>query len=130
MRRDFSLLPDDEAFLVDYGLPYETINENGQWVLIHEFPTHGGYNHPTATIAIRLATGYPNAQLDMVFVCPPLARADGRPIGATGSKKTIAGKVYQRWSRHRTPANPWKPGTDDLGTHIHLIEDWFTREFD
>jgi len=131
LRRDFELLPDDERFLEDYGLPWETISDGSQWVLIHEFPSqHEGYVHENVTIAIRLETGYPNSALDMVYVKPALARKDGRQIGATQATQVISGKTYQRWSRHRTQQNPWKIGQDNVGTHIFLIEDWFAREFE
>lgn len=130
-RRDFDLLPEDEQFLEDYGLPWETVQDGSQWVLVHDFPSqHEGYNHATVTIAIRLETGYPNAQLDMVYVHPPLTRKDGRQIGATNATQVVAGIIFQRWSRHRTPNNPWRPGQDNLGSHIFLIEDWFAREFE
>ena len=131
LRRDFDLLPEDARFLDDYGLPWETVADGSQWVLVHQFPSqHEGYNHPTVTIAIRLETAYPNTELNMVYVHPTLARKDRRPIGAADVKQTIAGVVYQRWSRHRTAQNPWDPNQDGIGTHIFLIEDWFAREFE
>jgi hypothetical protein len=130
LRREFELLPEDRQFLEEYGLPWETIVDGSQWVLIHEFATREGYNHSRVTIAIRLETGYPNTELNMVYVFPALARKDGRGIGATEATQVIDGKTYQRWSRHRTGANPWKIGRDNLGTHVILIEDWFAREFE
>jgi hypothetical protein len=64
----------------------------------------------------------------MVYVYPPMARADGRGIGAlTGM--IIDGRPYQRWSRHRTNENPWRPGVDDIAAHLALVEEWFAREF-
>lgn len=130
-RRDFDLLPEDEQFLDDYGLEWETVLDGSQWVIINKFSSQDeGYNHPHVTIAIRLETGYPNTALDMVYVYPPLARRDGQPIGATQATQQIAGQVYQRWSRHRTAQNPWRPGHDGVGTHVFLIEDWFAREFE
>lgn len=129
LRRQFDLLPEDETVLNEYGLPWETVVDGSLWVLIHDFPTHEGYNHAKATIAIRLETGYPHTALDMVYVYPPLARKDGKPIGATQAVQQIEGEPFQRWSRHRTSENPWKVGQDSLGTHIILIEDWFEREF-
>ncbi|WP_425062036.1 E2/UBC family protein [Pyruvatibacter mobilis] len=130
-RRDFDLLPEDEKFLNEYNLPWETITDGSQWVLIHNFPSqHEGYNHGTVTIAIRLETGYPNTPLDMVYVDPPLARRDRQAIGATNAHQNIAGKTYQRWSRHRTAQNPWRPGEDGISSHVFLIEDWFAREFE
>lgn len=128
-RRDFELLPEDEKFLSEYGLPWDTVVDGSRWVLIHDFPTHEGYNHLNVTAAIRLETGYPNSALDMVYFYPALARNDGKQIGATQATQQIAGKSYQRWSRHRTPQNPWIPGQDSLGTHVLLVEDWLEREF-
>jgi len=130
LRRDFELLPEDWQFLEEYGHPWETIVDGSQWVLIHEFPTHEGYNHLKVTAAIRMETGYPNTELNMVYFNPPLARKDGRKIGATEAVQAIDGKNYQRWSRHRTQKNPWKIGRDGLGTHVILVEDWLQREFE
>ena len=130
LRRDFDLLPQDEKFLEEYGLPWETISDGSQWVLIHEFPTHDGYNHLRVTAAIRMETGYPNTELNMVYFFPALARKDGRAIGATQARQVIDGKTYQRWSRHRTAQNPWRPGVDGVDTHVFLIEDWLAREFE
>lgn len=129
-RRDFDLLPEDEEFLDHYGLHWETIIDGSQWVLIHGFPVPDGYNHATVTVAIRLETGYPDTALDMVYFFPALARKDGCAINATNAKQAINGQKFQRWSRHRTPANPWKAGFDSLGTHIILVEDWLDREFE
>lgn len=130
LRRQFDLLEKDRIFLDEYGLPWESIIDGSQWVLIHDFPTHEGYNHPSVTVAIRMETGYPNVELNMVYFFPALVRKDGRPIGATESTQPIEGKTYQRWSRHRTSQNPWKIGHDYIGTHIFLIEDWLAREFE
>ena len=130
LRRQFETLPQDKAFLEQYGLPWETVVDGSQWVLIHDFFTHDGYNYSKASIAVRLETGYPQAQLDMVYVNPALARKDGAKIPQTESRQRLDGKDWQRWSRHRTSANPWRPGEDSLETHVYLIEDWFTREFE
>jgi hypothetical protein len=129
LRRQFELLAEDDQFLKEYGLPWETIVDGSPWVLIHDFPTRGNYNHASVTAAIRMETGYPNTPLDMVYFSPALARPDGRVIGATESIQLIDGKPFQRWSRHRTPQNPWVAGRDNLGTHVILIEDWLEREF-
>ena len=129
LRRQFDLLPEDETFLNEYGLAWETVVDGSPWVLIHDFPTHCGYNHPRVTAAVRLETGYPQTALDMVYFFPALARKDGKAIGATQAVQQIDGKPFQRWSRHRTPSNPWKVGQDNLGSHVILIEDWLEREF-
>ena len=130
LRRQFDLLPEDQKFLDDYGLLYETVVDGSMWVLIHDFPTPDGYNHRKVTVAVRLETGYPVTGLDMVYFSPALQRTDGQTIGQSDVQQVIAGVTYQRWSRHRTDVNPWKPGVDDLGNHIFLIEDWLEREFE
>lgn len=130
VRRDFDLLPQDQKFLDDYGLVWETILDGSQWLLIHNFPVPQGYTHLLVTVAIRLETGYPDTALDMVYFYPPLARKDGRKIGATEGTQAIHGNTYQRWSRHRTAQNPWNPKKDSVATHVFLIEDWLEREFE
>lgn len=129
LRRQLTLLDHDEKVLQDYGLPWEAVVDGSQWVLIHDFPLPDGYNNASVTAAIRMETGYPNTELNMVYFYPAISRKDGKPIGATQSTQQIDGKVFQRWSRHRTPQNPWKAGRDNLSTHIILIEDWLEREF-
>jgi len=130
LRRQFTLLPADEEFLVQYGLPWEAVVDGSQWILIHDFPTHDCYNYPKASIAIRLETGYPLSQLDMVYIYPALSRKDGQLIPQTQVNQPLDGREWQRWSRHRTGTNPWRAGEDSLETHIYLIEDWFVREFE
>jgi hypothetical protein len=130
LRRQFTLLPVDEVFLTQYGLPWETVIEGSQWVIVHNFPTHKEYIYDKTSIAIRVETAYPQTQLDMVYVYPSLVRRDGHPIQQTQAQQSLDGKQWQRWSRHRTSANPWNPQEDSLETHIYLIEDWFVREFE
>ena len=119
------------SFSKSYGLPWETIVDGSQWVLIHDFPTHEGYNHARVTAAIRMETGYPQHRAQHgVFLSG--ARAEGRQ-GRSAQREAMQaldGKTFQRWSRHRTPQNPWKTGRDNLGTHVILIEDWLEREFE
>ena len=107
LRLQFDLPPQDREFLDEYGQPWETIVDGSQWVLIHEIQTHEGYNHPRVTAAIRMETGYPATELNMVYFSPALARKDGKPIVATEHMQVIDGKSYQRWSRHRTAKNSW-----------------------
>ena len=65
-RRQFDLPVEDTKFLDEYELPWETIVDGSMWVLIHEFPVPPGYNHAKVTAAIRIETGYPNTELNMV----------------------------------------------------------------
>lgn len=129
-RSQCSLPQEDELFLKQFGLPWETVIDGSQWVLIHDFPTHQGYNYQKVSIAVRLENGYPLTPLDMVYAYPALMRNDGKQIPQTQEIQSLDGKNWQRWSRHRTAQNPWKPGEDSLESHLFLIQDWFVREFE
>jgi hypothetical protein len=128
-RRDATVLDQDRLFLDNYGLAWESIAEGGTWILLHDFPLPPGANYGTVTLAIRMESGYPLTQLDMMYVHPPLARVDGRAIAQTQHMQPLDGKHFQRWSRHRTADNPWLPGEDSLETHIYLVEEFFKLEF-
>ena len=130
LKRDFALLEEDEEFLDNLGLPWEAIRlGNVNWVFIHEYGICSGYNVASATIAFRMTSNYPTAQLDMVYFHPKLARSDAQPIGAI-SDISLNEQLFQQWSRHRTGANPWRPGIDNLSTHYPLVEAWLLREFE
>jgi len=129
MRRQFQLPQNDVAYLDRLGRPWETIIEGGaRWLLLHEWPVPPGYNHQSVYIAVLIEPAYPDGQLDMVYTFPHLARADNMAIPSL-SQHTIDGKSFQRWSRHRTAANPWRPGIDDVEAHLLLADSWFAREF-
>ena len=127
-RREFTLPQSDLDWLAETGLRYELVVEkNVLRVVLYGFPVPPGYIHSEADVNVRINPGYPDTQIDMVYVHPSLVRADGRSIGAL-SQEIFDNKSWQRWSRHRTPANPWRPGIDNLSTHFELVEDWFSRE--
>ncbi len=129
MRRQFQLPEDDLLFLRSLGLPWETIVDRGmQWVIINCYPVPDGYSTKCVSVAIKIETGYPRAALDMAYFFPWLSRKDGKAINAL-SRQPIEDKVFQRWSRHRTPQNPWREGVDDLSTHLSLVSFWFEQEF-
>lgn len=129
LRRQFLLPEADRGHLDVRGLAWETvIDPYGRWLLLHDFPITDGYNLKSVTAAVQIGAGYPDAQLDMVYFHPLLARTDGRAINCL-TAQTIDGKSFQRWSRHRTGQNPWRPGEDDIAAHLTLVEHWLEREF-
>jgi hypothetical protein len=129
MRREFQLPERDVRFLDATGRPWETIGLPGKrYVLIHGYPVPLGYNIPEVIAALKIDPGYDDAQIDMVYFFPALVRQDGKPINAI-TNESIDGKSFQRWSRHRTSAYPWRPGEDYIGTHMALVDDWLEREF-
>jgi hypothetical protein len=129
MRRHFALPTSDGAYLESTGAPWETIEEQAKrWLLIHGRELPPGYTIATAVVALEIPPGYPDAQIDMAYFHPILARSDGRPIAAADSRQAIDGQQFQRWSRHRTAENPWRPGEDDVANHLVLVDDWIVRE--
>lgn len=128
LRKQYSLPAEDMDWLEAQGVPYELIKEGGvPRVVLHDFPVPEGYNVRAVSANVRIEPGYPDTQIDMVYFYPHLSRQDGKPIGALATD-SFDGKVWQRWSRHRTPANPWRPGVDNLATHFALVHDWLARE--
>lgn len=127
-RRNAPALDQDQLFLDNYGLAWEMIVDGCTWVLLHDFPLPTGFNVNAVTVAVRLEGGYPLTPLDMMYVSPWISRLDGRPIRQADVPQQLDGKEFQRWSRHRTAANPWVPGEDSLETHIYLIEEFFREE--
>ncbi len=127
-RRQFSMPDEDREWLDSLNLIYELIAEGGvPRVVIYGWQVPQGYTTEKVDVNIRIDPGYPDVQIDMVYFSPALVRSDGRTIGAT-SDDSFDGKVWQRWSRHRTSENPWRPGLDSLATHFALIDDWLARE--
>ena len=127
-RRDFVPPANDFEWLSTMGRPFELVAErNVLRVVVYGFAVPPGYNRREVDVNVRIDPGYPDTQIDMVYVHPPLERVDGHPIAALSSDR-FDNKEWQRWSRHRTPANPWRPGVDNLSTHFGLVEEWFSRE--
>lgn len=129
-RRDLVLPPEDVAYLNASHAGWQTVRDGrASWLVIPDYRVPDGYNHKCVTAVLRLEPGYPDTQIDMVFFSPLLTRVDGKTIGATGNAKTINGESFQRWSRHRSPANPWRPGEDNIESHMLLVRHWLEREF-
>lgn len=129
-RREFELPPCDVEFLDSQHPDWESIrNGLANWLLVGQFVLPAGYSVVTTQVALRIEPGYPDTQIDMAYFYPPLRRQDGKSIPATESTEMIDGKTFQRWSRHRTAANPWRPGIDDVSTHLVQVQHWLAREF-
>jgi hypothetical protein len=128
MRRQFQLPEEDEECLNASGYVWETVIENNtRWLIIHAYPIPDGYNVREALLALRMPPSYPDEQIDMVYFSPGLALSSGRGIGAL-SPTTILGQQFQQWSRHRTAANPWRIGLDNVRTHLLQVDSWLDRE--
>lgn len=129
-RHDFNMPQEDEDYLNTLNLPWEAVSENQvQWIIIHNYTVPDGYIQKMVSLAIQVPANYPTAGFDMVYFYPALSRTDGVKIGATDSTMNILGTVYQRWSRHFTPDNPWRAGFDNISSYLSIIEEWLLREF-
>lgn len=127
-RRQFRLPADDEEALNAMDLTWETVRDGTtQWLLIHAWQVPPGYTHKVADVALLIPPGYPDSQIDMVYFNPALVLASGKNIRNL-SVQPIAGQTWQRWSRHRTSANPWRIAVDDVTTHLTLVDEWLKRE--
>lgn len=129
-RKEFDLLPADISELDANGYSWEAVLEAGQyWLLIHRFEIPSGYTVSSASVALLIPPTYPDNEINMAYFSVPIIRKDGIAIGATDCKMLIDGKEWQRWSRHRTPHNSWRPGLDNICSHLLLVKNWLEREF-
>jgi hypothetical protein len=127
-RRHFTLPGEDQQSLDALGLPWETVIEGTvRRVIIYNYPLPNGYNQATINLCLRIEPQYPDTQIDMVYFHPHLVLTCGRSIPALSTEQ-FDGRVWQRWSRHRTRQNPWRPGIDNIATHLGLVKDWLGRE--
>lgn len=121
-QRDFSLPSADERYLESLNLKWETLSSHGQnRVVIYKVPIADGYNFKEVDVAFFLPSSYPEAQIDMAYFKQHLCRLDGRTINAC-SPHLVGNEQWQRWSRHRTPSNPWRSGIDDISTHLTFVK--------
>lgn len=130
LRRDFALLDVDEDFLDGLGYPWETILEPSgrRWLVVRGYVFPEGYIERKADVAMEIPNTYPAAQIDMFYVCPPARLASGTEIPRTESVEHIGRRSFQRWSRHRMSSAPWNPKTDNVTTHMALVESAILKE--
>lgn len=128
MRKQFNLPSEDQEWLDMQGLRYELVLEGAILrVVLYDMSVPVGYNHPKTDVNVRIDAGYPDTPIDMVYFSPALIKFNGVPPKAI-TDDPFDGKPWQRWSRHRTAANPWRPGVDNLETHFVLVQDWLEKE--
>lgn len=128
MREEFTLPEEDTEYLESNKYKWECIKDGKhRWLIIYDYPVPDGYNIKKVNIALRIDPGYPVSQIDMAYFSPALSLNSGNQIPALANQ-VIEGKNWQRWSRHRTNQNPWRPGFDNVCTHLQLVNFWFERE--
>ncbi len=128
MRREFDLPEEDTEYLESMGYKWECIKDGQhQWLIVYDYPVPQGYNANQANVALRIDPGYPVSQIDMAYFLPILSTKNGKKINALANQ-SIEGKIWQRWSRHRTVQNPWRPEVDNVSTHLQFVTFWLERE--
>ncbi len=127
--RDFALPEGDAETLDASGLNWETVTEGGvNWLIVKGIRLPDTFVQEPTDVAYQIPSGYPTTGLDMAFFSPAVRRLDGRAIARTEATQPIRGCNWQRWSRHYTAANPWKPGDYSVMTHYLLCLAWLERE--
>ncbi|MGW9064984.1 multiubiquitin domain-containing protein [Achromobacter animicus] len=129
LRRDFPLLDFDERFLDKHFVRWETVLDNQRrWLLIFGYPVPAGFSEQQVTLALEVPSSYPGAQIDMFYVFPNLVLNSGQMLECTQVQEAVCGQSYQRWSRHRSDACQWRPDTDNVVTHLALVESALAKE--
>ena len=125
----FTLPEEDKCFAQRHEGKLEcVIDGTKRWVLVHDFSVPDGYNVEKVTAAIMLPPTYPVSGPDMVYFYPALALNSGKKINAADVTENIRGVSYQRWSRHFTQNERWRPDIDSLETYSIMIRSWLERE--
>lgn len=122
------LLSNDLIYLNrEFNDKWSVIEDNRRMILkISGFEIPSGYIEHKVDMVIIIPPMYNAVHLDMAYFYPPLQRKDKKAI-VKGTNAPIEGKIYQQWSRHRTPDSRWDPSIDCVQTHIELIR-YFLRE--
>lgn len=130
VRQEFALLEEDEVFLNERFALWETFVETGRrWLVIHAFQIPTGYSGlRRVTLALEVPPNYPSAQIDMFYVFPALKLTTGMGIPNTEHHESIMGQSFQRWSRHRGQNAAWKADSDNVITHLALVESSLRKE--
>jgi hypothetical protein len=83
-----------------------------------KLPLH--WNRTTTDILFHAPQGYPLAAMDMFWVTPGLALADGRSPQNADQIEMYGGETWQRFSWHYPPGHRWNPATDGLLSHLRF----------
>lgn len=128
-RRQFKVLKVDEQFLDGMGLRWEAVLEGeARWLVIHDYQLPVGYTPQAVRLALNIHKDYPAAQIDMFYFWPHVRPTSGGEIPSTQVTATMDGMVFQGWSRHRNEASKWDENSDNVRTHMALVETCLGKE--
>lgn len=130
IRGDFLLPDQDVQFLDGLNLGWETVEEDGRRaVLFHSFPLWEPFQPSIVGLKIKLPRDYSSgAALDMFFTNFEVTRADGKAILGLTQAGSFDGETWWQWSRHYSSGTKWRPGVDNLGTHISFVQNILYEE--
>ena len=130
LRRDFPLPDEDVQSLNGWELYWEAVEEGRQRaVLIYGFPLKEPFQPNKVDLKIKLPMDYSSgAALDMFFTSVQVTRADGREVPMLTQAGMFDDKAWWQWSRHYPSGTKWRPGVDNLGTHISFVQNILNEE--
>ena len=124
LRKDFDLPEEDIQFLESLNLKWEAVQDgNARAVILYGFLMPQPFQPTEVNLMIKMPNDYTSgAALDMFFTDAAIIRADGIAIKALTESAAFHGKKWWQWSRHYPKGTKWRPGTDNLGTHISFVQ--------
>ena len=124
LRRDFLLLDEDVHFLNGLKLDWEAVQDaNQRVVIIYGFLLPSIFQPEKVGLKIKVPADYTaGAALDMFFTNVRVTRADGHEIPRLTDAGQFDGKQWWQWSRHYPNGTKWRPGIDNLGTHLSFVQ--------
>jgi hypothetical protein len=122
------LLPDDTRYLASKNYQYTcTPGGSGHLLTIKGYPLPSGFSAAATDLMVEIPNGYPDAGLDMFWVCPEIrvAATGAFPPNADQFEAKLNGASWQRFSRH---GYAWRPGSDSLAAYLMWIRRSLERD--
>lgn len=97
------------------------ISEEGDWInlIFSQFALGEGFTRPTSDLLLRIPRSYPDAGPDMFWLDSALTLIGGAvPQSAEAIEGPYAGRMWRRFSWHRTG---WNPSIDNVHGHLEFI---------
>jgi E2/UBC family protein E len=117
------LLPaEDGAWLDGLGLDWSAALDGSMLdIIVAGYRVPAGYDHDQSDLLIRLPASWPDGTPDMFWFDPPLRLKSGGGWPDRAADMTIiAGRTWQRWSRHI--GGGWRSGVDGIGNYLAIID--------